>query len=109
MASTAATGRRRDIDWLRIAAVLLLIRFHTARVFSWEEDFYIKNVPNDVPAQSFVDFVQPWHMSLLVYEVAVRRWGPVCFLFGMKPRKRPAAGQAHAAAGQGSPPPPAGA
>lgn len=31
--------RRYDIDWLRIAAVLLLIPYHTARVFNWEEDF----------------------------------------------------------------------
>ena len=50
--------------------------------------------------------VASFALSLLVYEVAVRRWGPVRFLFGMKPRKGPAAGQAHAAAGQGSPPPP---
>jgi len=27
-------------------------------------------------------------LSLLIYEVAVRRWGPVRFLFGMKPRRR---------------------
>ena len=38
-------ARRRDIDWLRIAAVLLLIPYHTARVFNWDEDFCIKNVP----------------------------------------------------------------
>ena len=27
-------------------------------------------------------------LTLLLYEVAVRRWGPVRFLFGMKPRQR---------------------
>ena len=27
-------------------------------------------------------------LSLLIYEVAVRRWGPVRFLFGMKPKRR---------------------
>lgn len=65
MTNAEKSARRRDIDWLRIAAVLLLIPFHTARVFNWEEDFYIKNVPTDVPAQRFIDFVGPWHMSLL--------------------------------------------
>ena len=35
-------------------------------------------------------------LSLLIYEVVVRRWGPVRFLFGMKPKKRQAAGQANA-------------
>ena len=74
MTGTAATGRRRDIDWLRIAAVLLLIPFHTARVFNWEEDFYIKNVPTDVPAQRFIDFVGPWHMSLLFLLAGAASW-----------------------------------
>jgi peptidoglycan/LPS O-acetylase OafA/YrhL len=58
-ASGERPPRRNDIDWLRIAAVLLLIPFHTARVFNWEEDFYIKNDPTDVPAQRFIDFVGP--------------------------------------------------
>ena len=67
-------GRRRDIDWLRIAAVLLLIPFHTARVFNWEEDFYIKNVPTGVVSQRFIDFVGPWHMSLLFLLAGVATW-----------------------------------
>jgi glucan biosynthesis protein C len=66
--------RRYDIDWLRIAAVLLLIPFHTARVFNWEKDFYIKNVPTDVPAQRFIDFVGPWHMSLLFLLAGAASW-----------------------------------
>ena len=67
-------GRRRDIDWLRIAAVLLLIPFHTARVFNWEEDFYIKNVPTGVVSQRFIDFVGPWHMSLLFLLAGAATW-----------------------------------
>ena len=27
-------------------------------------------------------------LSLLIYELGVRRWGPVRFLFGMKPRRK---------------------
>jgi fucose 4-O-acetylase-like acetyltransferase len=70
--------RRRDIDWLRIAAVLLLIPYHTARVFNWEEDYYIKNVPTDDVSQRFIDFVGPWHMSLLFLLAGAASW----FAFG---------------------------
>jgi glucan biosynthesis protein C len=66
--------RRYDIDWLRIVAVLLLIPYHTARVFNWEEDFYIKNSPTDVPAQRVIDFVGPWHMSLLFLLAGAATW-----------------------------------
>ena len=66
--------RRYDIDWLRIAAVLLLIPFHTARVFNWEEDFYVKNDPTSVVAQRFIDFVGPWHMSLLFLLAGMATW-----------------------------------
>jgi len=69
-----AAARRHDVDWLRIAAVLLLIPYHTARVFNWEEDFYIKNDPTDGVAQAFVDFVGPWHMSLLFLLAGVATW-----------------------------------
>jgi hypothetical protein len=27
-------------------------------------------------------------VGVVIYEVAVRRWGPVRFLFGMKPRRK---------------------
>ena len=66
--------RRYDIDWLRIAAVMLLIPYHTARVFNWDEEFYIKNVPTDVPSQRFINFVGPWHMSLLFVLAGAASW-----------------------------------
>jgi hypothetical protein len=35
--------RQNDLDWVRILAVLLLIPFHTARIFDTFEPFYVKN------------------------------------------------------------------
>ena len=36
-------ARRHDIDWLRTLVVLLLIPFHTARIFDTSKLFYIQN------------------------------------------------------------------
>ena len=66
--------RRYDIDWLRIAAVLLLIPFHTARVFKVGEQFYAKNEQLSPALQRFIVFVQPWHMSLLFVLAGAASW-----------------------------------
>ena len=60
-----AAGRRNDIDWLRIAAVALLIPFHTARVFDYWEIFYVKNAELSWFLSYFISFVHSWHMPLL--------------------------------------------
>lgn len=70
----ARPPRRHDVDWLRIAAVLLLIPYHTARVFNWEEQFYVKNDPTSDAAQWFVDVVGNWHMSLLFLLAGAATW-----------------------------------
>ncbi len=69
-----ARVRRYDIDWLRIAAVLLLIPFHTARVFNVGEEFYAKNDPMSTALQHFIYFVYPWHMSLLFFLAGAASW-----------------------------------
>ena len=66
--------RRYDIDWLRIAAVLLLIPFHTARVFNVGEQFYAKNEQLSAALQRFIVFVGPWHMSLLFFLAGAASW-----------------------------------
>ena len=74
--------RRYDIDWLRIAAVLLLIPFHTARVFNPAEQFYAKNGVLSDALQRFIMFVQPWHMSLLFCLAGAGSWFALGFRSG---------------------------
>lgn len=77
MSGTAVDGRpprRYDLDWLRIGAVLLLIPFHTARVFNPGEDFYAKSDETSTALQRFIVFVGPWHMSLLFLLAGAATW-----------------------------------
>jgi hypothetical protein len=45
--------------------VLLLLPFHSARIFNVGEAFYAKNAELSGPLSEFVGFVDPWHMPLL--------------------------------------------
>ena len=55
--------RRYELDWLRVLAVLLLILFHSARVFDFG-DFYVKNSKLSFGMEAFVVFIDLWFMPL---------------------------------------------
>jgi len=55
--------RRHDLDWLRIVAVLLLIYFHSARIFDFDR-FYVKNPEPSFWLAVFIMFLNCWHMPL---------------------------------------------
>lgn len=71
---TQGTSRRHDIDWLRILAVLLLIPFHSARVFDSIEAFYVKNGDTSAVLSLFIGFVSPWHMPILFMLAGAATW-----------------------------------
>ncbi|HOV32712.1 MAG TPA: acyltransferase [Candidatus Hydrogenedens sp.] len=58
-------GRRNDIEYLRIIAVLLLIPFHCAMVFFSYEPFYVKSTHSHLLLDYFVFLLSPWYMPLL--------------------------------------------
>jgi glucan biosynthesis protein C len=71
----AARVRRHDLDWLRIMAVLLLIPFHSARVFDVWDPFYVKNAAKSgVLTWSVIAFLEPWHMQLLFVLAGAATW-----------------------------------
>ena len=79
----AVTERRNDIDWVRIFAVLLLIPFHTARIFDTFETFYVKN-DSLSPWLSYVVifFLGRWHMPLLFLLAGASSWYALRFRSG---------------------------
>ncbi len=85
----AGPGRARQhyIDWVRILAVLLLIPFHTARIFNLEragvaEPFYAKSEALSWPLSHFIAFVGPWHMPLLFAVAGAATWFALGFRSG---------------------------
>lgn len=68
-------ARRADIDWLRIGAVLLLVPFHTARIFDAWEPFYAKSPETSVwMGFLFIATCGAWHMPLLFLLAGASSW-----------------------------------
>ena len=55
------------IDRLRFGAVILLIFFHTALIFSAESNFHIKNSELSRILEEFTFFVNGWRIALLFF------------------------------------------
>lgn len=58
--------RRYELDWLRVMVVLLLIYYHSARVFD-NGDFYVKNSTLNKGIDIVVGFGDIWAMPLLFF------------------------------------------
>jgi glucan biosynthesis protein C len=75
MAMNRSLDRRYDLDALRVLAVLLLIPFHSARVFDVFDPFYVKNPQtSDGLSWAVVAFLNPWHMPLLFVLAGAATW-----------------------------------
>lgn len=57
------SARRYDLDWLRILATLLLIPYHTARIFDTYL-FFVQNEINSPQLELFTRFIDQWLMPL---------------------------------------------
>lgn len=71
--NSVVAERRNDIDWLRIIAVLLLIFFHSARVFDINP-WYVKQFPSSNWADILVGFMNWWHMPLFFLISGASTW-----------------------------------
>jgi glucan biosynthesis protein C len=67
--------RTHYIDWLRVLAVLLLVPYHTARIFDIWEPFYAKSAQVSEPlTYVLLGAVNPWHMPLFFLLAGAATW-----------------------------------
>lgn len=78
----ARAGRRGELDVLRALVVLGLVFFHTALVFSPDDDFYVKNARTTDAVTVLAGFGVVWAMPMLFLVAglgarhSIRRRGP---------------------------------
>ena len=65
--------RRHDYDWLRVGTVMLLIPYHTARIFD-SIPFYVKYEPASLGLEILRRSFDPWGMSLLFFIAGASAW-----------------------------------
>ncbi|MCO4699716.1 acyltransferase [Streptomyces sp. RO-S4] len=82
----AGSGRRRELDVLRALVVLGLVLFHSALVFSPDDDFYVKNATTTGAVTVLAGFGVVWAMPMLFLvaglgaRYSIRRRGPARFV-----------------------------
>ncbi|WP_276368837.1 acyltransferase family protein [Chryseolinea sp. H1M3-3] len=59
-------SRRYELDWLRVFAILILLLFHTGRIFDMKE-WHIKNNELSDNFIYWMPFLQSWRMPLLLF------------------------------------------
>jgi peptidoglycan/LPS O-acetylase OafA/YrhL len=63
------------IDWLRVMAVLLLILFHSARIFDIWDPFYVKNATrSSFLSYSVITVLNQWQIPLLFLLAGASTW-----------------------------------
>ncbi len=62
------------LDWLRVLAVLLLIPYHTARIFDAVDSFYVKSAETNIAFTAFVGFFTSWGMPLMFLLAGTATW-----------------------------------
>jgi glucans biosynthesis protein C len=64
--SEPASGRRYDLDWMRLIAIVILLFFHTGMLFNtW--DWHIKNSETSASFTYWMVWLHYWRMPLLLF------------------------------------------
>ncbi|MDP4089375.1 MAG: acyltransferase [Bacillota bacterium] len=59
--------RRKELDWIRNLAVLMLFLYHTSVIFAYSGDWYVRSGQNSTLCTVFILSTFPWYMPLLFF------------------------------------------
>jgi glucan biosynthesis protein C len=79
---SAKPGRRWDIDWLRVLAVLLLFYYHPARIFYSWGGWYIESTHKSKGLSYIALFIEHWHMPMFFLLAGISTWFALRFRSG---------------------------
>jgi len=72
---SATSGRRYDVDWLRVLGVLLLVPLHVGLVFGMQLNLIpVVEASRQDPMAILSGLIYPWHMPLLFLLSGVSSW-----------------------------------
>jgi len=80
--STQNKKRRYEIDWLRNFIIVLLIPFHTARIFDYWEPNYVKSSELSWTLSWFIAIIGYWFMPLMFWLAGSSSWHALEFRTG---------------------------
>jgi len=80
--STQNKKRRYEIDWLRNCIIVLLIPFHTARIFDYWEPNYVKSLELSWTLSWFIAIIGYWFMPLMFWLAGSASWHALKFRTG---------------------------
>jgi peptidoglycan/LPS O-acetylase OafA/YrhL len=73
-AADVSQTRRHDLDWLRVAVILMMIPFHTALIFTRSGFMFVKSGGHSPLLWGFVGFTYSWSMPLLFFLSGAGAW-----------------------------------
>ncbi|MEV0201086.1 acyltransferase family protein [Nonomuraea sp. NPDC050691] len=73
-AGSGGTGRRAELDFVRVLVVVGLVLFHSSLVFDANDDFYVKNPETTDITTVFAGFGVLWAMPLLFLIAGFGAW-----------------------------------
>jgi len=65
--------RRYDLDWVRVITMLMLLLFHSGRLFNWTP-WHLKNAQTAIGIEAYIHFFDYWGMPMFFLVAGAAVW-----------------------------------